>query len=335
MSSRLKGGVKKSNKAQVRETEARSAAIEKQFLPSTHLNPAEANTELGNARGDAEHSDTRIARDRNHFPIHATLKGHWTQPSSKDTDKAIKMQLVKKAEKGVNGPFGQIMQSEDDISWMKEKKLQDENWAQTRLLGYLIDPLQPESQDIAYAIAPELKSYPEQVHLENLALQEALRVLLRDGKLGGKEDNALIYHILRPDFKLPLNPVWDPDGLIIKAAAGNYGIKTIDQQLAAARGLFSPRNWAGIPKRASDQYDDLHTDIKVMILKRLYPGLRYKKADWIKQFVIPQLSPSDIATAGSVQGSEKDSNLLWPLGGFDNNSKLRPFNAQAQYVDYF
>ena len=329
MSSRLKGGqTKKSHKGLVRETENRSAAIEKQFLPSTYLDPAQANAELKGV-GAAPSADSRIRDDKGHFPIHATQKGHWTQPSGKDTDKSIKMGLVQQSRANGagnnNGPFGQIMQSDDDVSWMKEKKLQDENWAQLRLLGYLIDPLQPESQDVAYAIAPELKSYPEQVHMENLALQEALRVLLRDGKLGGKEDNALIYHILRPDFELPLHPLWDPDGLLTDAALSQAGITPIKQQMAAARGLFSPRNWSGKPP--ANQPGGIHSIIKVMILKRLYPGLRFKSVKWISDNVLANLSPSNIGgNPANAAGGDKTNSILGAADrfdfGFENNTVI-------------
>jgi hypothetical protein len=94
---------------------------------------------------------------------------------------------------------------------------------------------------------------------------------LRDGRIAGKDDNSLIYHIIRPDFVLPIFPAWDPEGLIV----GNQQLRSEILALQyenAKSGLFSPRNW-GVqePGRAMNV---IQRTIKRMLLKRLYPGLR-------------------------------------------------------------
>jgi hypothetical protein len=215
------------------------------------------------------------------YPTAALGIGHWVRPDRRDTDFEIRRQLLQtggdKGPDGVSTPYGQMTAGNEVIDYLKDKKKQEEYWYQLKLGSYLIDPKRPETQERAYEMFPELKDYPEQYHGENLALQESIRTMLRDGKLGGQDDNALIAHIMRADFELPLFPVWDPEGIIIKdaAKAGNY-FQMLEGYVK--RGLFNPRRWgvneADVP--ADRDRAVFQKMMKAALLKRLYPGLR----DW-------------------------------------------------------
>lgn len=222
-----------------------------------------------------------------HYNIASGMVGRYARSDPRDTDKLIKQQLARDPRQ-----FGTVQATDDDVSYMKSKK-DEEYYMRTLKLGqYLIDPERPETQDHAFAIFPALKEYPDEFHRDNLAIQEALRTMLRDGKLGGQEDHELIMHICRPDFELPIFPIWDPQGLTLtgdgdlKGAFQEYlntGLKN-----AMATGFLSPRKWDATNAKASD----LQLKLKVMILRRLYPGLRQKDNDEIGQF-LKTLSPID------------------------------------------
>ena len=59
---------------------------------------------------------------------------------------------------------------------------------------------------------PEFRQIPDKYYRTQLAVQEALRTILQDGKIRGHDDNALIAKIIRPDFELPIWIAWDPNG---------------------------------------------------------------------------------------------------------------------------
>jgi len=203
--------------------------------------------------------------------------GHWVKPDPRDTDMKIRRELINNNPAG-STPFGIMTAGQEVVDYLKEKKDQESYWEELRLAGYLIDSDKPDTQDHAFNVFPELKEVPEQYHVQNLAIQEALRTLLRDGRIAGKDDNSLIYHIIRPDFQLPIFPAWDPEGLII----GDQQLKSelLALQYANAKaGLFSPRNW-GI-KDASRQMEAVQKKIKMMLLRRLYPGLKNKSDDYL------------------------------------------------------
>ena len=124
--------------------------------------------------------------------------------------------------------------------------------------------------------------------------------------MGGKEDHELIMHICRPDFELPIFPVWDPKGLTL---TGNGDLKGAFQdyisyglQNAVATGFFSPRLWGADPNK---QASDLQKQLKIMILRRLYPGLRDKDTREISQF-LETLSPATATGQVSVGNNAID-----------------------------
>jgi hypothetical protein len=212
--------------------------------------------------------------------------GHWVKPDPRDTDMKIRRELINNRDGG-GTPFGLMTAGQEVIDYLKEKKDQEAYWDELRLAGYLIDSQKPETQEHAFTVFPELKEVPEQYHIQNLAIQEALRTLLRDGRIAGKDDNSLIYHIIRPDFVLPIFPAWDPEGLIIGDQQLRSQLLELQYENAQA-GLFSPRNW-GIqhPNRAMQ---NIQLTIKRMLLRRLYPGLR-NAADGTLNTLMQRRSP--------------------------------------------
>lgn len=136
---------------------------------------------------------------------------------------------------------------------------------------------------------PELKDYPEEYHQENLAIQEALRTMLRDGVISGKDDNALIAHIVRDDFILPIWPLWDPEGLVLRQATTSRTI--FEMHLARAdMGLFNPRKWGVQSLNLTDEQLRFQRKLKGLILRRLYPGLQDQSDDELLKFMM-KLSP--------------------------------------------
>lgn len=130
-----------------------------------------------------------------------------------------------------------------------------------------------------------MKSVPDEQHATNLAAQEALRLMLRDGFISGPEDNRLIMAILREDFELPIFPIWDPQGILLSDAVttGGHSFDPVVEKLFRAnkRGIFNPKRYSA----ESDDGKVLHKQLKIMILKRLYPAFRkYNKIE-IENFI--------------------------------------------------
>jgi hypothetical protein len=241
---------------------------------------------------------TNLITKSGNYPVSASLVGHWLRPSQKDTDLEIRRNLILRGDeaKSANTPYGQLMVGDELIDYMKEKKIQQENLAELQLGAYLIDPQRPETQKKAYSILPELRDYPQEYHLQNVAIQEALRMMLVEGEIGGKEDLAVIRHIIRDDYMLPLFPLWDPEGIMIQSSPLGSQIARIfkDHSARMGRGLFSPRNW-GVNNVEEDEFLALNRSIKVMILKRLFPGLRDQPIDVIRS-ILKKPDPMDKIT---------------------------------------
>lgn len=254
-----------SHRANVEGTQARSKRLQRKTLPAQVLD---------RRRVMRENADLRA---RNIYPAAAYHTGRWVQPSDADTDMSIRKELISGRPDGApagSTPYGVMSAGQEVIEYLKEKKDQEEYWLELQLAGYLIDSKKPESQENAIAIFPELRDVPEQNHTQNLAIQEAIRTMLRDGKIAGKEDNSLIMHMLRADYALPYYPAWDPEGIIMN----NKTIKSLiikRQYINAQKGIFSPRQWGVHPGHELDAIDSvIQKEIKLMLLRRLYPGMR-------------------------------------------------------------
>jgi hypothetical protein len=120
-------------------------------------------------------------KDPSAYPIASTFQGQWYRPDKRDTDYKIRQDLIGGNANGAT-PFGVMTAGEKEIEYLKDKKKQEEYNFQLRLGSMLIDPQRPETQEKAFSIFPQLKEYPDDYHAQNLAVQEALRTMLRDGK---------------------------------------------------------------------------------------------------------------------------------------------------------
>jgi len=242
----------------------------------------------------------------NRYPQAGYEVGHWVQPDERDTDMKMRTELIGSSTSGAT-PFGVMTAGQEVIDYLKAKKDQEEYWYELKLAGYLIDEKRPETQDNAFGIFPELREVPEQYHTQNLAMQEAIRTMLRDGKISGKEDNSLIAHIIREDYVLPIFPAWDPEGLIVGSETLKPELLKM-QYLNASKGIFSPRQW-GVDAQAA--MDTIQKKIKIMLLKRLYPGLRDQKDDDIFRSLIVRQSPLELDDNGKGMGISNDPAALW------------------------
>lgn len=103
--------------------------------------------------------------------------------------------------------------------------------------------------------------------------------MLRDGTLNEKDDLMLLKKITSPDFELPMFPVWDPEGMLIKQAgkASNF-LEMLPTYII--RGLWNPRRLALNPSEAK-RIGEFQNSLKAKILKRMLPGLR----DWTDEQV--------------------------------------------------
>lgn len=250
---------RKNHKALVDAADSRDAKLEKRFMKPQLLSPESYYFEQ--------------SRSNTTLPTSALMTGHWVRPDPRDTDMEIRKKLIEEGGGGGGSTaYGVLADSGETIEWLKDKKKQEQYIQELRLAALQIDPKAPETQEAVFTDFPELKNYPEEYHAENLALQEALRTIIRDGKINGKEDNALMLKILQQDFKLPIWPVWDPEGLLIKSVLNSSDFLSSVTEYYK-RGLFNPRKYGVDISKAEDKWQ---TDIKKMLLRRCYRGVR----DW-------------------------------------------------------
>lgn len=118
-----------------------------------------------------------------------------------------------------------------------------------------------------------------------------------------KDDNALIAHIIRSDYVLPLFPLWDPNGLLIKEAIESKDMLDTLVQMKS-QGLFNPRKW-GMTDQQDGKMTEIQEKLKMLILRRLYPGLRKTDDFTLKKF-ITRYSPIE------DQANTKISNNMAP-----------------------
>lgn len=129
-------------------------------------------------------------------------KGRYTESdTNRDELLKVKREYTLKGE-----PFGKLMLNHDDLAYLKHKKQQEEYLKDIRLASYMIDPERIDTQERTFAMFPELKKIPDELHKESLSMQIRLKTLLRDGIIRGKEDHAFIMKVCRADTFLPLFP---------------------------------------------------------------------------------------------------------------------------------
>ena len=220
--------------------------------------------------------------DAQHYPAVYGDKAQWTEPSSKDRDMMIRRQLLTEGnEDNAVTPYGLLTAGPEVFDYLKEKKAQEEYFQNTKMAAFLVDPQRPETQERAFLVAPQLRELPEKQHEKDIAIQEALRVMLRDGFIRGPEDHNLIMQIMKDDYVLPSYPLWDPTGSIISKLSG------VDKEkfykLQKSRAIFNPVRFGLRTTAFPGSADQLTAQrkVKAMILKRLYPGLTNRTTDEI------------------------------------------------------
>jgi hypothetical protein len=233
----------------------------------------------------------------------------WAEPSKKDEDMKIRRQLVGTPTTTYGAtPFGVMTAGPEVIDYLKEKKAQQEWAINTRLAAYLVDPKRPETQERALIVAPQLRELPEREHEKNIAVQEALRVMLRDGFIRGPEDHNLIMEITRDDYVLPVYPLWDDQGSFVTSlnAADKAAIFKKNKQ----RSLFNPVRYAIQEPAIDATRRAAQRDLKVMILKRLYPGLRDQANQFIiDNFIVARRTPFSEEPAGTAEANLRDRQI--------------------------
>jgi len=204
------------------------------------------------------------------------MGGRWFYPDSRDTEMKIRKELIDQDGSAGKTPFGQLAVSDSVVSYIRDKKEQEEETKQAALASYLINTEEPMTQDHAYKVYPELKELPDKYFEEYLAMMCGLRDMLRDGKINSKKDNEFIFRMLQPDFQLPIAPVWDPTGTIMAEIYKSDAFQNLINPQGVRSGIFSPRRW-GVQEDEEDTKSLLQLYVKTLILLRLYPGIRQMK----------------------------------------------------------
>jgi len=269
LSSGKRGAGAKSHKTRVNTTAAMQKKLDKKLLEPQIVN--EDRLERDRIASGLDANSIGFTRDDAHkwrYPITASHMGRYLRPDERDTDMQIRKSMIQQAPGYGAGstPYGMMTVGPEVIDYFKQKKEQEAYVTELALGEYLIDSKRPETQEKAYAIFPELMSVPDEWYQTNLALQEALRTLLRDGQIRGPDDNSLIAKIVRDDFLLPLLPAWDPSGVIVQ----NLDAFKELMSKGYRRGIFNPRQWGMMESVDKEE----QRKIKRLILRRLYPGLR-------------------------------------------------------------
>ncbi len=278
------------------------------------------------------------------FPVDAFHVGEWLRPGKRDTEMTIRQELIDQGGNAAAGktPFGLMTVDNGVMDWIVDKKDQEAALARLSFATYLIDPTDPRSQEHAYALFPEMRSVPDQYHHRILAICEALRTILRDGQIRGKEDHALIMFICGPKFVIPTHPAWDPEGML----SGMANDKINNNEYNYRLGIFNPYNWGAYfdPKATSaygpaDAGHQKQLNLKCMILKRCYPAFRHQglmdikkqmlqalykespingkpttQSAW-KHFVAPMLGTVDQREAGQIRYPPTDGKPAYPTWG--------------------
>ncbi len=172
-------------------------------------------------------------------------------------------------------PFGELIADTKLFDALQDKKSKEEYLQYLKLGQQLVDPKDPLSQQRAFQVVPELKSVPEEQFDEDLAMQEWIRLLLRDGASIGPEDHKRLLALMQPDVIIPTSPVWDLDGSFTKLAGWSGILSFGDTKIPFISGevIFRPTSWAINTKKLNTYTMNL-IPVKVALLRRVYPGCR-------------------------------------------------------------
>lgn len=234
------------------------------------VNPERANRDMDLARAEAR-GDVGVT-PKGVFPLSAYHTGKFIEADGAKDDYYRAQEDVVRA---TGNRFGMHMAPPGlPQYWMDKKK--DELYMNVLRFGeYLVDEKDPRTQDNLYSIFPELKEKPDQYYRDEIALQWALHNLLKAGQIKTKNDHMLVSLICRPHFEIPVYPAWDPTGIFMKGTTAFNKLVTLGMK----RGLLNPMRFADGPDKREEvgiAGSITQQELKRMIVRRLYPGLRDK-----------------------------------------------------------
>jgi hypothetical protein len=303
---KLGTGEKKKVTAQVRAQERKIPGIlrskQQLFEPAVPLRQTEGRPTSGSVSANGFSSDQY-------------LYGNWTRPDMDEDERMLaKLQLVDPT--SGRTPLGSAQLEDRDIQYFRAKKAAMENVKKQELASMLINDKDPSSQQKVWETFPTLFSVPEEQFMNQLQLGLQLRVLLRDGTLGGEEDLDTLMYLLRDDAVLPVGPIWDPTGAILKDEGVSEAFTAwISARNASQHGFLNPLLWDG---QWEDKDMPLQRVLKAVLLKRIFPAFRDMAIGDIKKWIVNF-------------NSEGAGNELIPARAFDinRNYKLNKFGPSA------
>lgn len=215
------------------------------------------------------------AKDLGLASVNNLTRGRYIKPDfKKDTDMSIWKDLPSE--------LGQKVVSDKHVKYFKDKKEKAEQFEVLRLASQLIDPRNPETQDFAYAVFPDLFNVPEQTFRDHVGMQLAIRAMIRAGRVNGAEDIQLVYRVICTDFVFPISPLWDYEGVVLGSISGNAQTQALLQNMKSAEGygLFNPYKYT-----TNGTQDLAQMEIKIALLQRLFPNLRNRPKSEVKTFI--------------------------------------------------
>jgi hypothetical protein len=142
------------------------------------------------------------------------LKGKWLPEDTKfDSELEARREYVAKG-----NPLGTLSVDDKFLEGFNRKREKEEYVKTLRLANYLIDDKVPESQERVFSIFNELRDVPDEEFMRNLQNQDALRLILRNGALKGREDHLLLMELMKPDYLIPISPIWDDETKYLETA---------------------------------------------------------------------------------------------------------------------
>ena len=144
-----------------------------------------------------------------------------------------------------------------------------------------------------------------------MVVQEGLWLIILTRRIQSREDNALVALVTGLDYKLPMSPLWDPNGVVIGKV---HGMVRSDQALGRSQGVFRPHvfgtDWSLANGWSEAKFNE-QVSLKEQILWAVYPGLE-KEADELIARVIIRNSPLTLKAMNEKPNIE---NLGTPPGG--------------------
>lgn len=144
-----------------------------------------------------------------------------------DDIKDLKSQLVQASGGNGNGPFGQIMMTDDDVKWIQRKRDMQQRAHFELWLSKTFDLSNPVHVQMLERVYPEYFSRRLAKLEEDAELQKRLAKMRIHNGAVDKEDMMLLYAIQSGQVKVPNAPLWRPEA--------SYPVSDELQ-----RGLFSP-----------------------------------------------------------------------------------------------